>query len=176
MAILRARKALSIAAGTAAAAFLGATALTSAHAAPRAAASPSPAAAAGELGYAVEDFNYPGADQLLEDRGITLKRGDGHITLTGITDVNECRADASNIAVESWLGTFCFHSNAKSGHLTMELADTFNLWTGDQAVKATLTAEGKETVVDAPANKLTPVGQSGDTGKRSALVEIRVNG
>ncbi|UQA97090.1 trypsin-like serine protease [Streptomyces halobius] len=106
---------------------------------------------------------------------LTLKRGDSHITLTDITDVNKCRADPANIAVESWLGAFCFHTNAKSGYLTMELADTFNLWTGDQPVKATLTAEGKETVVDAPANKLTTVGQSGDTGKRSALVEIRVN-
>lgn len=42
--------------------------------------------------------------------------------------------------------------------------------------KATLTADGKSTVVNAPADQLTTVGEAGDTGERSALVEIRVTG
>ncbi|MGO4463813.1 hypothetical protein AB4039_42145, partial [Streptomyces sp. M-16] len=32
-------------------------------------------------GYAIEDFGYPNADKILAERGITLKRGDGHIVL-----------------------------------------------------------------------------------------------
>ncbi|MFC8867231.1 hypothetical protein ACFUAC_06180 [Streptomyces sp. NPDC057148] len=32
-------------------------------------------------GYAVEDFNYPGADWIQQEQGIVLKRGDGHIVL-----------------------------------------------------------------------------------------------
>jgi hypothetical protein len=32
-------------------------------------------------GYAIEDYGYPNADKILADRGIRLKRGDGHITL-----------------------------------------------------------------------------------------------
>ncbi|MFC7221454.1 hypothetical protein ACFQLX_25285 [Streptomyces polyrhachis] len=127
------------------------------------------------MSYAVEDFNYPGAAKVLADRGITLKRGDGHIILTDATTIGEC-SDPSNIAVESRMGIFCFKANAASGYLTLELPDTFSLWTQDHPVKATLTADGQDAVVNAPANDLTPVGESGDTGLRSVLVEIRVTG
>ncbi|MEW2065038.1 hypothetical protein ACFXOK_10400 [Streptomyces sp. NPDC059173] len=154
---------------------LGATAL----AAPRSAAPAAPRAAA-DMPVAVEDFNYPGADGLLAERGIKLKRGDGHIILTSITDLGECRADTANIWVEAHTGTrkFCFHTNAQTGYLTMELPDTFNIWTGASPVQAKLTPKGTNdtTVVNAPADDLTSVGESGDTGLRSALVEIRVTG
>ncbi|GAA2986773.1 hypothetical protein [Streptomyces flavovirens] len=115
---------------------LGATAL----AAPQSGAPAAPRAA-GDMPVAVEDFNYPQADKVLAERGITLKRGDGHIILTSITDLVECRADPANIWVEAHTGTrkFCFHTNAKTGYLTMELPDTFNIWTGESPVKATLT-------------------------------------
>lgn len=147
---------------------LGATAL---------AAQATPAAPlADEMPVAIEDLNYPGAAQILQDRGITLKRGDGHVFLTQITDQSECSANSANIFVESRKGNFCFATNAKTGYLTLELPDTFSLWTGAQPVKATLTAEGKKTVVNAPANDLTPVGETGDTGLRSVLVELRVTG
>lgn len=124
---------------------------------------------------AVEDFGYPGAAKVRQERGVTLKRGDGHIWLTEATALNDC-ADASNIAIEARTGVYCFTTNAKSGYLTLELPDTFNIWTQAHPVRATLTAEGKDTVVNAPADDLTPVGESGDTGLRSALVEIRVTG
>ncbi|MDI3424355.1 hypothetical protein [Streptomyces luteolus] len=60
----------------------------------------------------------------------------------------------------------------------MELPDTFNIWTGESPVKATLTPTdgGDQEVVNAPANDLKAVGESGDTGVRSALVEIRLQG
>ncbi|MFC8871919.1 hypothetical protein ACFUAC_30445 [Streptomyces sp. NPDC057148] len=154
---------------------LGATAL----AAPQDAA-PAAERAAAEMPVAVEDFNYPQADKILAERGITLKRGDGHITLTSITDPGECIADPSNILVEAHAGNykFCFHSNAKTGFLTMEIRDTFALWTGESAVKATLTPNGGGTqeVVNIPANDFQPVGESGDSGVRSTLVEIRLQG
>ncbi|MFJ6637082.1 hypothetical protein ACIQMR_38075 [Streptomyces sp. NPDC091376] len=170
MAITRARKTLLAGLTAAIAAGLGATAL----AAPQTV--PSAPRAAGDMPLAVEDFNYPGADKVLAERNITLKRGDGHIVLTDITDVGQCLADPSNLLVESFLGKFCFRTNAKTGYLTLELPKAFSLWTGDQPVQATLTAEGEETVVNAPANDLTAVGVGGGTDQQSTLVELRLKG
>ncbi|MCH0572909.1 hypothetical protein I3F60_27325 [Streptomyces sp. MUM 136J] len=147
---------------------LGATALALPRTAP---AGPS----AASMPSLVEDFNHPGAAEAQQDRGVTLKHGDGHVWLTDITDLSQC-GDASHIAIESRKGVFCFKTNSTSGYLTLELPDTFSIWTQDHPVKATLTADGKDTVVQAPANDLTAVGESGGTGRRSVLVEIRVTG
>jgi len=132
-------------------------------------------AASNELPLLVEDFAHPNAAKLQQERGVTLKHGDGHVWLTDVTALNEC-VGASNIAVEARTGVFCFKTDAKSGFLTLELPDAFNIWTQAHPVRATLTAEGKSTVVNAPADDLTSVGESGDTGLRSVLVEIRVTG
>ncbi len=131
--------------------------------------------AAGGMPLLVEDFIHPGAAKLKQERGVTLKHGDGHVWLTDVTALNDC-VGASNIAIETRTGVFCFKTDAKSGYLTLELPDAFNIWTQAHPVRATLTAEGKSTVVDAPADELTSVGESGDTGLRSVLVEIRVTG
>ncbi|WP_371790345.1 hypothetical protein OG285_05615 [Streptomyces sp. NBC_01471] len=148
----------------------GATAL----AVPRASSAASASASAVDMPTTVEDFTHPGAARLKETRGITLKRGDGHLWLTDATALGDCQ-DASNVAVEARNGVFCFKTNAKSGYLTLELPDTFSLWTQDHPVKATLSADGRNTVVNAPANDLTPVGE-GAGAARSVLVEIRITG
>ncbi|MFG3310303.1 hypothetical protein [Streptomyces wuyuanensis] len=168
MAISRARKALLFGTAGAVAACLATAALTTAQAAPQTAAT---AAVATEMPSAVEDFNYPGADKILQERGITLKRGDGHITLV------QC-SQAWNIKIESRLDNagYCFNATAKTGYLTLELPDAYGVWTEDHPVEATLTAEGEETVVDVPANEYQPVGEAGDIGLRSVLVELRVTG
>ncbi|WP_241846880.1 hypothetical protein [Streptomyces sp. CB02414] len=147
----------------------GVAVATAAQAAPRSAESAAPAAT--DMPYAVEDFNYPGADRILEERGITLKRGDGHITLVPCTD-------AWNIKIESRLdnGGYCFRATAKSAYLSLELPDAYGVWTEEHPVEATLTADGKESVVNVPSNEYQPVGESGDTGLRSVLVELRVTG
>ncbi|MFH9013362.1 hypothetical protein ACH4C6_18530 [Streptomyces sp. NPDC017943] len=149
---------------------LGAAALVFAQSAPAA-----PGDTTTDIPSLVEDFDHPGAARAQQERGVTLKRGDGHIWLTDVTDLGQC-SDASNIAIETRSGVFCFKTNAKSGYLTLQLPDTFSIWTQERPVKATLTAEGKDTVVNAPANELTPVGESGDSGQRSVLVELRVTG
>ncbi|MEU6352222.1 hypothetical protein ABZ896_23330 [Streptomyces sp. NPDC047072] len=171
MATTPARKTLLGGLTTALVVGLGATALALPQSAPTTVRS----AAVEGMPNLVEDFNHPDAADLLAERGITVKRGDGHVWLTDVTALNECTAP-SHIAIESRKGVFCFQTNAKSGFLTLELPDTFSIWTQDHPVKATLTAEGTDTVVNAPANDLTPVGESGDTGLRSVLVEIRVTG
>ncbi|WP_097968500.1 hypothetical protein OG473_03505 [Streptomyces anulatus] len=122
----------------------------------------------------VEDFDYPGAQKVLEDRGILLKKGDGGITLIPCADAWDIKID-SRVAGRAG---FCFKTHAKSGFLTMEMADAYGVWTKDQPVTATLTSEGKKTVVEAPAGKLTPVGEGdGESGSiPSVLIELRVTG
>ncbi|WP_331752112.1 hypothetical protein [Streptomyces sp. NBC_00829] len=165
MAISRARTALFTGLIGAITAVAGITTFGVANALPQAA---EPAAASG-MRSAVEDFSYPGASQIQKDQQILLKRGDGHITLVpceGTTDIK----------VKSRTGQtfFCFDVSAKQGYVTLELPDAFGIWTEAYPVKATLTADGKKTVVDAPAHDYKPIGEAGDTGERSVLVELRV--
>ncbi|WP_406216672.1 hypothetical protein [Streptomyces decoyicus] len=166
MAIPHARKALL-------ASFVGALSLsavmaglTLAQAAPQD--DPSPAAAT-EMPSAVEDFSYPNAARILQDQKIALKRGDGHITLSGCDS-------AHDIMVKSRTGQmdYCFTVHGTKGYLTMELADAFGMWTEGHPVQATITADGKETVINAPKNDYKPLGEAGSSEKRSVLLELRV--
>ncbi|QZY20943.1 hypothetical protein K7C20_33300 [Streptomyces decoyicus] len=140
--------------------------LTFAQAAPQD--DPAPAAAA-EMPSAVEDFSYPNAARILQDQKISLKRGDGHITLTGCDS-------AHDIMVKSRTGQmdYCFAVHGTKGYLTMELADAFGMWTEGHPVQATITADGKETVINAPKNDYKPLGEAGSSEKRSVLLELRV--
>ncbi|WP_327436406.1 hypothetical protein OG279_37055 (plasmid) [Streptomyces sp. NBC_01201] len=167
MAITHARKALLFGITGLASVCLGAL-LSTAQAAPQTAVT---ADTATGMPSAVEDFSYPNADKVFEQRGITLKRGDGSITLV------DC-SDAWNIKVESRVDNsgYCFNAMAKTGYLTLELPDAYGVWAEEHPVKATLTAEGKETTVSVPANKYQPVGEAGDSGLESVLVELRVTG
>ncbi|UNO41725.1 hypothetical protein [Streptomyces sp. MST-110588] len=176
MAISPGPKALAITGVAAALACAGLTTLSVAQAAPQ----PTPAvagtAASGDMPPVVEDFTYPGAAKLLQEREITLKRGDGHIMLS------DCNA-RHDIKVESRTGDnfFCFTVSGNDGYLTMELPDAYAMWTKGHPVQAKIVAEatGKTTVVKAPKTpeyKYTTMGETGDTHKRSVLVELRVNG
>ncbi|MFD0375676.1 hypothetical protein [Streptomyces sp. NPDC127112] len=130
------------------------------------------AAADGEMPAAVEDFAYPNAAKIQAEQKILLKRGDGHITLV------DCAAGAADITVRSRTGQklYCFDVNAAKGYVTLELPSAFGIWTKDYPVKATITAAGNQTVVDAPANDYKPIGEAGDNGASSVLVELRVTG
>lgn len=169
MAISRARKALLLGTSGFAAACLGAVALTSgAQAAPQ---TETTADAATEMPVAVEDFSYPDAEKIFQERRITLKRGDGHVTLIPCSQTWD-------IKIESRLDIngYCFKVTSDSGFLTLELPDAWGVWTKGNPVKATLTAEGTETVIGVPANTYESVGETGDSGLRSVLVEMRITG
>ncbi|MFJ7913096.1 hypothetical protein [Kitasatospora sp. NPDC096204] len=129
---------------------------------------------------AVEDFQHPGADRLLQERQITLRQGDGHIWLKegpGNTVPTDCQA-SNEIFIESRLDKrgYCFTTNSKTGYLAMELPDVYGIWTEDRAVSAKLTAAGQEKQVDVAPNSVAPVGETLPGGKRSVLVELRVTG
>lgn len=126
---------------------------------------------------AVEDFAYPSAGAVLAEKGILLKKGDGHILLA------DCDATADQIRVLTVAdeegtrqGTYCFTASGATGYLTMELPRVFALEAADHPISADLTASGKTTTVDVAEDGFEPVGEGSVGGVQSVLVEIRVTG
>ncbi|WP_344091208.1 trypsin-like serine protease, partial [Streptomyces stramineus] len=128
--------------------------------------------AGSEPGYAIEDFSYPDADKIKEQKGITLKRGDGRITLA------ECGSAAGLMEVWSRKNDkTCFRINGASGYLALEIPAVFAVkGSADHAADITLTApDNKKQQVEIAKNEWTPVGESTDPQKQEhLLVEISV--
>jgi hypothetical protein len=125
---------------------------------------------------AVEDYGYPGADRILAEQGIKLKKGDGRILLA------ECAPAAQQIRVLTRkddsvgrAGTYCFQAIGKSGRLTLELPQVFAVEAADHPVSADLTAGGRTTTVAVPKGGFESVGEAAG-GASSVLVELRVTG
>ncbi|MGV4923704.1 trypsin-like serine protease [Streptomyces sp. BHT-5-2] len=125
-------------------------------------------------GYAIEDFTYPDGDKLKEEKGITLKRGDGHITLA------ECGSSTDLMEVQSRKGKTCFRITGGSGYLALEIPAVFAVkGSTDHAARLTLTTpDNEKREVEVPKNdkdEWTPVGESTDPQRREhLLVEISV--
>ncbi|MEV4048417.1 hypothetical protein RKD37_002245 [Streptomyces ambofaciens] len=122
-------------------------------------------------GYAVEDFAYPQADKVLEEQGIVLKRGDGHIVLAA------CAPGTGQLEVYSReKSSVCFEVTGDSGWLTMEIPSVYGVKTNEYATEVDLTVGEEETSVDVPANSWKAVGESADEqGRPHLLVEIRTS-
>lgn len=98
--------------------------------------------------YAVEDFNYPGAAAIEEQRGFVLKRGDGHLVLTDRTNSAECVAE--NLLVVHARGlddeAVCFRLTGDEGWLTLELSGAYLVHTNDAGnTQLELAAESGDT-------------------------------
>ncbi|MFB9434564.1 hypothetical protein [Streptomyces showdoensis] len=149
---------------------MGAAALVAALSNPAAGASN--ASVAEEIpGFAVEDFRYPNADAILRDKGIVLKRGDGHITLAdcgsepGLLQIMRRPEDAVPV---------CFKVTGDSGFLTMEIPSVYGVKGNayDATVDMTVGTEKKSFAVT--PNQWTAVGETTDPEAREyMLVEIR---
>lgn len=125
---------------------------------------------AGEApGYAVENFAYPGADKILAEQNIVLKRGDGHITLA------DCASGTG--LLEVWArdkDKFCFRVVGTSGWLTLELPSVFAIKGNDYATEVDMTVGSEEKSFDVEKNTWTAVGEGIDEqGRSHVLVEIR---
>ncbi|MBW8740214.1 MAG: hypothetical protein JF621_24965 [Streptomyces turgidiscabies] len=125
----------------------------------------------------MEDFDYPGAGRILAEKGIKLKRGDGHILLA------ECDQAAQQIRVLTVAddsvgreGTYCFKALGKTGRLTLELPRIFMVQAADHPISADLTANGRTTTVDVAKDETVSVGEAASGGVRSVLVELQVTG
>ncbi|MFD9212238.1 hypothetical protein ACFVY9_03770 [Streptomyces sp. NPDC059544] len=149
--------------------------MTVATAAPQTRAHTAPAADAttAQLPYAVEDFAYPGAEQLFTEKGIILRKGDGHILLTDCAGDHQIKVST----LQSEQGGYCFRVIGKSGTLALEVNKVHAIRTAERAVRASLTMDGETTTVDVPKNDYKPVGE-GDVkdGRRAVLVELKVTG
>lgn len=125
-----------------------------------------------DRGYAVEDFNYPQADQIFAEKGIRLKRGDGHIVLA------DCKSGTNQLEVWSYesVEAICFNVSGKSGWLTLEIPSVFGIRGNDFNTQVDMTTEGEEKSFDVEKNLWTAVGQTADEeGRDFALLEIRTS-
>ncbi|WP_308406430.1 hypothetical protein [Streptomyces sp. AC602_WCS936] len=130
------------------------------------------AAAAEEPPPAIEDFQHPNADRILEEKGITVHRGDGHIFFA------DCDGSAEQIQVwtrKSSEGYYCFQTTSTTGYLKVEVPEVFALQTQETAVHAELSAEGKSQEIDLAKNEFKGVGE-GVGGASTVLLELRVTG
>lgn len=135
---------------------------------PASSASSAASVAAESPGYAVEDFAYPNADRIFQERGILLKRGDGHITLA------ECGSQDGLLEIWSRSNSrVCFRVTGDSGYLALEIPAVYGVKTNNYDTELTMTVEDEEKSVDVPKNTYRAVGETDDPlGRRHMLVEI----
>ncbi|MEV7688349.1 hypothetical protein ACFW1F_06615 [Streptomyces bungoensis] len=165
-----------IATGAVAAACAGAVAFTfasgSAAIAHHASADRTSTVVDGAPGYAVEDFNYPGADSIKAQKGITLKRGDGHITMvdcasgTGLMEVYSRKSEK-----------ICFRATGPSGYLSLEIPSVYGVkGEADHEADLQLTTDGATQSIDVGKGEWKAAGEAADPdGRAFVLVEIRTS-
>ncbi|MCA6092608.1 hypothetical protein LE181_10585 [Streptomyces sp. SCA3-4] len=124
----------------------------------------------------VEDFEYPQADKIFKDRGIKLKRGDGHIVLAacdsqpGLIEVYARGMQKTDTAGQ---GKFCFRVNGKAGYLSLELPAVYGAKGNDYAVTVNMLTASQEKSFELEKNKWTGVGETTDPqGREFTLLEI----
>ncbi|WP_443073717.1 hypothetical protein [Streptomyces sp. NBC_01478] len=122
-------------------------------------------------GYAVEDFDYPQADKILAEQGITLKRGDGHIVLA------DCGSQSGLLEIMARSSDMiCFRVTGNSGYLALEIPSVYVIRGNDYATQVDMTVGDEEQSYDIAKNTWTPVGESADEqGREFMLVEIRTS-
>ncbi|WP_344120712.1 hypothetical protein [Streptomyces blastmyceticus] len=129
---------------------------------------------------AVETFEYPNAAKILKERGIALRKGDGHILLS------DCAATTDIVVWSSRIeepnpdrGQYCFKvtGSGKAGYLSLEIPKVYRIATGDYAVRASLTADGRTQDINVAKNDGESVGQATNPpGSPAVLVELRITG
>jgi Trypsin/F5/8 type C domain len=132
----------------------------------------------------VETYDYPGADQILAQHGLTLFRGDGHILFVTSRPFSEgVQCDPGQVQVEMAMASppfgvyYCFRTVGTQGYLTLRVPGTFIVRGGDRALQATVEPPPGEqqTTFDIPPN--TPVTiYPGDGSElpQAVLVELRL--
>lgn len=122
-------------------------------------------------GYAVEDFDYPQADKILAEQGITLKRGDGHIVLA------DCASQSGLLEILARSSDMiCFRVTGNSGYLTLEIPSVYAIRGNDYSAQVDMTTADEQQSYDIAKNTWTPVGESADEqGREFILLEIRTS-
>jgi hypothetical protein len=135
-------------------------------------AAPSGSAADEPPPFAVEDFNYPGAERILQERGFELKRGDGHIVLAPCTEANVLSVSARSLDNQD----VCFRVTGGQGFLTLELPGAYLVHTNDYSTtELETTVDGETTAYEFGPEEWGSIGEAVDPEEREhTLIEIRV--
>ncbi|MET8102635.1 hypothetical protein ABZV29_40410 [Streptomyces sp. NPDC005236] len=121
-------------------------------------------------GYAVEDFNYPGADRILAEQKITLKRGDGHVVLADCASAT----DLIEVMARAKADKICFRVTGNSGWLSLEIPAVYSVKGNDYTTQVDMSAGSENKTFDINKNAWTGVGESADEqGRDFMLMEIR---
>ncbi|MGW4696119.1 trypsin-like serine protease [Kitasatospora cineracea] len=123
---------------------------------------------------AVEDGAYPGSARILAEQGITLKRGDGHITLaTCAPGTPQIRVSARDRDTE-----VCFTATGSHGYLSLEIPRAVGIHgDGVHDTTATVTTDSQSSTVNVSKTLWTAIGEASDPqGRDGLLVEINTTG
>ncbi|MFQ6198542.1 hypothetical protein [Streptomyces sp. NPDC000405] len=118
---------------------------------------------------AVEDFEYPQADKIFQERGIKLKSGDGHITLVACdsqTGLIEIFAQGMSKVDKVGGGKYCFRVTGKGGYLNLEVPRVYGASGNDYDVSVNMITADEEKPFKLKKNAWTPVGKSADDQNR----------
>ncbi|MET8540781.1 hypothetical protein ABZW03_09020 [Kitasatospora sp. NPDC004799] len=125
---------------------------------------------------AVEDFAYPQADRIFQERGIRLKSGDGHILLATCDSrpgLLEVHARGMKTTDPVGHGRFCFQISGATGRLSLELPSVYGAVGNDYAVRFDMRTDTETKSFNVTKNIWTPVGESADPqGRVFSLLEI----
>ncbi|MFD7435908.1 hypothetical protein [Streptomyces sp. NPDC059861] len=118
-------------------------------------------------GYAVEDFAYPQADKIQQERGFVLKRGDGHIVLADCGPAGLLEVSARNQE------KICFRVTGNEGYLSLEVPAVYAIKGNSYQTEVSMTVDSEEKTYQIDEDTWTPVGEGVDPdGRRHMLVEI----
>ena len=130
-------------------------------------------AAAGDPASVVDDYNYPGADQILAEHGVKILKGDG-----GIRFVADCQLRPNVLRVERLDGFqfqyICFEVRGPRGFVKVEIPNLVAIRGADRPVQATADQDGVVTTATVPVNAYAS-GWSLDPDLSAVLLELRVN-
>ena len=156
--------------------YLGVFALTGATvvsgaAAVAAASAPETAAAAEDATSIVETYEYPGAAAIFAERGILLKRGDGHLVLT------DCVTGGDFVEVRSRnRDPFCFRAIGDKGWVTLELNDAFLVFSdSEHTTVANYTVNGVSDTATVAPGGAEGIGEGTNPGQSAVLLELRIS-
>lgn len=132
-------------------------------------------------GSIVEDFNHPGAAEVLANYGLKLYKGNGSIVWTETRKLGEeSPCPVGVIQVNQLVGPngayHCFKTVGGDGYLTLEIPGTFGIRGGVETIEATANLpEGPEQFT-IPPNSSVPINPgSGSDHPEAVLVELRIN-
>ncbi|GAA3043075.1 hypothetical protein GCM10020229_62910 [Kitasatospora albolonga] len=125
--------------------------------------------------FGVEDGAYPGADQILQEKGITLTAGDGQINLVSCTQGHQIEL-YSKAGARDPRDRYCFSAPASAGWLTMSIPEVYTMsTTAERALTATVSIDGNTATLQLPKNGAANVGEH-SVSNHGVVLELRITG